>query len=126
LKLSESWKIAGTISSEVRFQAFLEANPSNLARVKEEPDKISRAIRSQSRMSIFFTGMILVMLAVLSLAASAFDTEIGSPDARLAVGFAVYLTLSFVVVFFLNLTLGIILLLTLSSPIVAETRAGRS
>ncbi len=44
------------------------------------------------------------MLAVLSLAASAFDTEIGSPDARLAVGFAVYLTLSFVVVFFLNLT----------------------
>ena len=43
-------------------------------------------------------------MAVLSLAASAFDTEIGSPDARLAVGFAVYLTLSFVVVFFLNLT----------------------
>jgi hypothetical protein len=48
--------------------------------------------------------MILTMLAVLSLAASAFDTEIGSPEARLAVGLAVYLILSFVVIFFLNLT----------------------
>ncbi|MHA2058305.1 MAG: hypothetical protein ACXACG_09280 [Candidatus Thorarchaeota archaeon] len=104
MKLSESWRLAGTISQEVRFQAFLEANPSNLARVKEEPDKISRAIRSQSRISIIMTGFILIMVAVISLAASAFDTEIGSPDARLAVGFAVYLTLSFVVVFFLNLT----------------------
>lgn len=50
------------------------------------------------------TGFILILIAVISLAASAFDNEIGSPDARLAVGFAVYLTLSFVVVFFLNLT----------------------
>lgn len=104
MKLSESWKLAGIISQEVRFKAFLEANPSNLARVKEEPDKISRAIKSQSRMSIVFSTMILLMLAILAIAASAFDTEIGSPDARLAVGFAVYLTLSFVVVFFLNLT----------------------
>ena len=104
MKLSESWKLAGTISSEVRFQAFLEANPSNLARIKEEPDKISRAIKSQSRMSVFFTGMILGMIAVIALAAARFDTDIGSPEATLAVGFAVYLLLSFVVIFFLNLT----------------------
>jgi hypothetical protein len=104
LKLSESWRLAGVISSEVRFKAFLEANPSNLARVKEEPQKISNAIKSQSRMSIFFTGMILGMLAIISLAAARFDTDIGAPEATLAVGFAVYLALSFVVIFFLNLT----------------------
>ena len=104
MKLSESWRLAGIISQEVRFRAFLEANPSNLARVKEEPTKISRTIKSQSRMSAFFSSMILIMLSILAIAASAFDTEIGSPDARLAVGFTVYLTLSFVVVFFLNLT----------------------
>jgi predicted permease len=104
LKLSESWKLAGTISSEVRFKAFLEANPSNLARVKEDPDKISKAIKSQSRMSVFFTAMILGMIAVIALAAARFDTDIGSPEATLAVGFAMYLTLSFVVIFFLNLT----------------------
>jgi predicted permease len=104
LKLGESWRLAGIISQEVRFKAFLEANPSNLARVKEEPTRIARAIRSQSRMSAFFSSMILVMLSILAIASSAFDTEIGRADARLAVGFTIYLTLSFVVVFFLNLT----------------------
>ncbi len=101
---SESWHHAGVVAQEVRFQSFLEANPANLARVKENPDKISKALKSQSRISVMFSTMILVMLTVLTLAASAFDTELGNPDARLAVVFAVYLTLSFVVIFFLNLT----------------------
>ncbi|MGY5881442.1 MAG: hypothetical protein RTV31_14415 [Candidatus Thorarchaeota archaeon] len=101
---SESWRAAGVVAQEVRFQSFLEANPANLARVKEDPDKISKTLKSQSRISIFFSSMILIMLAVLALAASIFDTDLGNPDATLAVGFAVYLTLSFVVVFFLNLT----------------------
>ena len=101
---SESWQAAGVVAKEVRFQAFLEANPANLARVKENPDKISRALKSQSRMNTFFSSMILIMLAILSLAAAGFDTALGNPEAVLAVGFAVYLTLSFVVIFFLNLT----------------------
>ena len=104
MKFSESWRLAGIISTEVRFQAFLEANPSNLARVKEEPQKIARSIRSSSRISAVMTTFILALIAILALAAAGFDTEIGSPDTRLAVGFAVYLTLSFVVIFFLNLT----------------------
>jgi len=104
LNRSESWRAAGVVAQEVRFQAFLEANPANLARVKENPDKISRALKSQSRMNMFFSSMILIMLAILSLAAARFDSDLGNPDAVLAVGFAVYLTLSFVVIFFLNLT----------------------
>ena len=101
---SESWRAAGVVAQEVRFQSFLEANPANLSRVKENPEKISKALKSQSRISIFFSSMILIMLSVIALAASVFDADLGNPDARLAVGFAVYLTLSFVVVFFLNLT----------------------
>lgn len=101
---SESWRAAGVVAQEVRFQSYLEANPANLSRVKENPEKISKALKSQSRISIFFSSMILIMLAVLTLAASAFDTDLGNPDATLAVGFAVYLALSFVVIFFLNLT----------------------
>jgi hypothetical protein len=104
LNRSESWRAAGVVAQEVRFQSFLEANPANLSRVKENPEKISKAIKSQSRMNIFFSSMILILLAVLALAASAFDTDLGNPEATLAVGFAVYLTLSFVVIFFLNLT----------------------
>jgi len=104
LNRSESWRAAGVVAQEVRFQSFLEANPANLSRVKENPEKISKALKSQSRISIFFSSMILIMLSVIALAASVFDADLGNPDARLAVGFAVYLTLSFVVVFFLNLT----------------------
>jgi hypothetical protein len=104
LKFSERWRIAGTISTEVRFQSYLEANPSNLARVKENPQKIARSIRSSSRISTVMSGLILGMIAIIALAASGFDSEIGSADARMAVGFAVYLALSFVVIFFLNLT----------------------
>lgn len=104
MKLSESWKLAGTISQEVRFRAFLDANPSNMSRVKEEPEKISRALKSQSRFSIIFSILILGVIALLALAGAGYDTALGSPDARLAVGFALYLTLSFVVIFFLNLT----------------------
>jgi predicted permease len=50
------------------------------------------------------TTFILLMIAVLALAGAGFDTELGSAEARLAVGFAMYLSLSFVVIFFLNLT----------------------
>ena len=104
MKFSESWRLAGVIAAESRFQAFLEMNPSNLARVKEEPQRIARSIKSSSRISYIMTTMILAMIAIIALAASAFDVSIGNPEARLAVGFTVYLAMSFVVVFFLNLT----------------------
>lgn len=104
MKFAESWKLAGVIATESRFQAFLEMNPSNLARVKENPERIARSIKSSSRISYFMTTIILGMIAIISLAASAFDVSIGNPEARLAVGFTIYLALSFVVVFFLNLT----------------------
>ncbi|MFX1606132.1 MAG: hypothetical protein ACFFDD_09505 [Promethearchaeota archaeon] len=104
MKFSECWKLAGVVAQESRFQAFLEMNPSNLARVKEQPEKIARSIKSSSRISYIMTIMILGMVAIIALAASAFDVSVGSPEARMAVGFTVYLTMSFVVVFFLNLT----------------------
>ncbi len=104
MKFSECWKLAGVVAQESRFQAYLEMNPSNLARVKEEPERIARSIKSSSRISYFMTAAILGMIAIISLAASAFDVSIGNPDARVAIGFAIYLLLSFVVIFFLNLT----------------------
>ena len=105
MKFSECWKLAGVVAQESRFQAYLEMNPSNLARVKEEPEKIARSIKSSSRISYFMTAAILGMIAIISLAASAFDVSIGNPDARVAIGFAIYLLLSFVVIFFLYLIL---------------------
>jgi hypothetical protein len=103
VKFSERWRIAGVIASEVRFQGYLETNPSNLARMKEDPTKIAKAIKSASIINTFMTTMILILIAITSIAASVFGGELANPEIRMAIGFSIYLLLSFVVLFFLNL-----------------------
>ena len=103
MRFSEKWRIAGIIASEMRFKSFLEANPGNLARVKEDPEQVQRQIRSSARISTFFTTMIVFMLTVISIAATVFDEEIGAADIRMAMGLSLFLIMSFVIVFFMNL-----------------------
>jgi hypothetical protein len=104
VKFSERWRIAGVIASEIRFQGYLETNPSNLARMKEDPAKIAKAIKSASIVNTFMTTMILILIAITSIAASVFGGALANPEIRVAIGFSIYLLLSFVVLFFLNLT----------------------
>ena len=104
MKFSERWRIAGVIASEIRFQGYLETNPSNLARMKEDPAKIAKAIKSASIVNTFMTTMILILIAITSIAASVFGGALANPEIRVAIGFSIYLLLSFVVLFFLNLT----------------------
>jgi len=104
MKFSERWRIAGIISSEVRFQGYLEMNPTNLSRVKENPERIAKAIKSNSRFNTFITTFLVVTLAVVTGAMSIFDVEVGSAQTRLAVGLSVFLVLCFVLLIFLNLS----------------------
>ncbi len=104
MKFSERWRIAGVIASEVRFQGYLETNPSNLARMKEDPAKIAKAIKSASIVNTFMTTMILILIAITSIVASVFGGALANPEIHVAIGFSIYLLLSFVVLFFLNLT----------------------
>ena len=104
MKFSERWRIAGVIASEVRFQGYLETNPSNLARMKEDSAKIAKAIKSASRVNTFMTTMTLILIAILSIVASVFGGALANPEIQIAIGFSIYLLLSFVVLFFLNLT----------------------
>ncbi|MFX1440952.1 MAG: hypothetical protein ACFFFD_11950 [Promethearchaeota archaeon] len=104
MKFSERWKLAGIISGEVRFKGYLEMNPSNLARVKENPEKIARSIKSSSRFSTFITTALVFSLAVLTAAMAFVDDSIGVPETRLAVGLSIFLVLSFVLLIFLNLS----------------------
>ncbi len=103
MKFRERWKLAGTISSEIRFKGYLDANPSNLARIKEEPEKIAKQIRSASRITAVFTAMIVVMLAVMTLAGALLDVSGGPIEIRVAIGFSLFLMMSFVVIFFMNM-----------------------
>ncbi len=103
MKLYERWRMAGVIASEIRFQGYLESNPSNLARMKEDPGKIARAVKSASIINTFLTAIILILIAIMSIATSVVGGAPVYPEIQMAIGFSIYLLLSFVVLFFLNL-----------------------
>ncbi len=104
MNFGERWRLAGIISTQMRFDGFLENNPSNVARIKENPDKISRSIKSASRINSIMSAFMIIMLAALTIGVTGFDTAIGDLNVRLAIGFSFFLLLSFVLMFFLNLT----------------------
>ncbi|MGQ4911556.1 MAG: hypothetical protein ACP6KW_05245 [Candidatus Thorarchaeota archaeon] len=104
MKFAEKWRIAGVIASEMRFKAFLEANPGNVARMKEDPQKVMKQIKSSGQISAFFTVMIILLLSIMSVATTFASDAVGTPYERMAMGFSLFLILSFVVVFFMNLT----------------------
>ncbi|MGY5876885.1 MAG: hypothetical protein RTU30_14140 [Candidatus Thorarchaeota archaeon] len=103
MKFRERWRIAGVVSSEIRFQGYLDANPMSRSRIKEDPDKIVRQIKNSSRFSGGLTGFLIVMLAIISIAAAYFDEDIGPLHLRLSLSISLFLALTFVLVFFLNL-----------------------
>ena len=103
MRFSERWRIAGIIATEVRFRGFVEANPSNLARVTEDPVRIRQRMSSSGRVNAMVSSFMVVLLAVLSIGVS-FDPSIGTPSTRFAIGYSLFLLFSFVIVFFFNLT----------------------
>ncbi len=103
MKFYERWRIAGVMASEIRFQGYLESNPTSFARMKENPAKIAKASKSASIVNTFLTTMILILIAITSIAASVLGGPLGHPEIQMAIGFSIYLLLSFVVLFFLNL-----------------------
>jgi hypothetical protein len=104
VNFKERWKIAGVISNQMRFDGFLENNPGNVARIKENPDKISRSIKSSSRVNGMMSAFMIIMLSVLTIGVTGFNAELGDLSVRLAIGFSFFMVLSFVLIFFLNLT----------------------
>ena len=104
MNFRERWRIAGIIALQMRFDGFLKNNPGNVARIKEDPQKISRSIKSASKVNSLLSTFMIVMLAVLTIGVTGFDTPIGELNVRLAIGFSFFMVLAFVLIFFLNLT----------------------
>ncbi|NHJ13426.1 MAG: hypothetical protein EAX95_07100 [Candidatus Thorarchaeota archaeon] len=104
MKLSERWRIAGIIVRETRFKGQLEANPANLARVKENADLIGRRIKSSTRITSLVTTVIICTLAAVTIGSSALYVTLGELGPRFAIGLSFFLLLSFVVIIFMNLT----------------------
>jgi hypothetical protein len=104
LKFFDLWGLSGTIATEVSFQGYLEMNPTNIARVKEHPDRISRSLRKSGKIRAFMTGFIIIFLAVITISGIGFDQSGNNLASRMAFSVSVYLAMSFVIVLFLNLT----------------------
>ncbi len=104
MKFSERWRLAGIIATEIRFKGFLETNPTNLARVKENPERIAQQIKSSSRFNVMISAVLVITLTAITIGVVGFDIEIGNSEIRMAIGYGLYLLFSFVILFFLNLT----------------------
>ncbi|MFW9965297.1 MAG: hypothetical protein ACFFCX_17115, partial [Candidatus Sifarchaeia archaeon] len=99
MNFRERWRLAGIIALQMRFDGFLKNNPGNMARIKENPKKISRSIRSSSRVNGILSAFMIIMLAALTIGVTGFDTSIGDLNVRLAVGFSFFMVLAFVLIF---------------------------
>jgi len=99
----ERWKIAGTIAQEIRFNGYLEANPSNLSRIKEKPERIISQIKRSSAINSILTGIIVLMVGI-TMVASLFFLEItGGKELHFAISISIFFGIGFVLIFFMNL-----------------------
>ena len=104
MKFLELWRLAGTISIEASFQGYLEMNPTNLARVKENPDRISRSLRNSGKIRSFMTGFVIIFIAFITVLGIGFDQSGSNPPPRLAFGVSIFLAMTFAMILFMNIT----------------------
>ena len=99
----ERWRLAGVIAAEVRFEGYLDANPTNRARIKEQPTKAIERLKRSTRVVALIMAIAIASLAISTLAAvSPLNVEV-SLELRLTLAISFFLGLSFIIVFFMNL-----------------------
>ncbi|MFW9805495.1 MAG: hypothetical protein ACFFFK_02040 [Candidatus Thorarchaeota archaeon] len=104
MNFRERWKIAGTIAQEIRFYGLLEANPSNLSRIKEKPERVVKQIKRSASWNAILTGFVIIMMGVLVVVSVLFLGVPGERELTLAISLGIFLGLGFVIIFFVNLT----------------------
>ena len=104
MSFRERWKIAGTIAQEIRFYGLLEANPSNLSRIKEKPEHVVKQIKRSATWNAVLTGFIIIMIGFLMVASVLFLGIPGELELNFAISLGIFLGLGFVIIFFVNLT----------------------
>ncbi len=103
MNFRERWRIAGVISEEIRFSAFLEANPSNLSRIKEKPERIISQIKRSAAINSIITGFMVLMIGILMIVSFFLIEETVAIELRFAISISIFIGLGFVLTFFMNL-----------------------
>jgi hypothetical protein len=99
----ERWRIAGVIAQEIRFNGYLDANPSNLSRIKEKPERIISQIKRGSAFNSILTGFIVLMIGIFMVAFLFILGSSGNEGLRFAVSISIFLGISFTLILFMNL-----------------------
>ncbi|MHA1928729.1 MAG: hypothetical protein ACTSV2_09155 [Candidatus Thorarchaeota archaeon] len=105
MKFRERWRLAGIIAGEVRFRGYIDSNPTSRSRVKEEPEKMIKSLKSASKISSLMSTVIITVMAVLSIAMSWDPDMPGTIGLRVIVSFSLFMLFSFaIIIFFFLLT----------------------
>ena len=103
MNFRERWRIAGVIAQEIRFNGYLDANPSNLSRIKEKPERIISQIKRGSAINSILTGFIVLMIGIFMVAFLFILSSAGNEELRFAVSISIFLGISFTLILFMNL-----------------------
>ncbi len=104
MSFRERWKIAGTIAQEIRFHGMLEANPSNLSRIKEKPERVVKQIKRSASWNAVLTGFVIIMIGFMMVVSVLFLGISSERELNFAISLGIFLGLGFVIIFFVNLT----------------------
>ncbi|RDE11930.1 MAG: hypothetical protein C4K49_11010 [Candidatus Thorarchaeota archaeon] len=103
MNLGKKWQIAGAVSTELRFQGYLDSNPMGLSRIKENPERIMRQMKSANTMSGLVSALFISTLGISSIAAAYINLGSGPFHLRMALSISMFLGLTFILMFFMNL-----------------------
>ncbi|MFW9908522.1 MAG: hypothetical protein ACFFEF_08095 [Candidatus Thorarchaeota archaeon] len=103
MSFRERWRIAGTIAQEIRFTGYLDANPSNLSRIKEKPERIISQIKRGSAINSLLTGFVVLMVGIMMVVSFFFFEMTGGIEFQFAVSISIFFGAGFVLIFFMNL-----------------------
>lgn len=103
MRFRERWRIAGVIAQEIRFNGYLDANPSNLSRIKEKPERIISQIKRGSAINSILTGFIILMIGIFMVVYLFIFRSAENEELRFAVSISVFLGISFTLILFMNL-----------------------
>ncbi len=103
MNLRERWRIAGTIAQEIRFHGYLEANPSNLSRIKENPDKIISQIKRSASINSFLTSIIVLTIGGMMVASLFLLDQSVAIELHFAISIGIFFGIGFVLIFVMNL-----------------------
>ncbi|NHI90439.1 MAG: hypothetical protein EAX87_13035 [Candidatus Thorarchaeota archaeon] len=103
MNFRERWRVAGVIAQEIRFNGYLDANPSNLSRIKEKPERIISQIKRGSAFNSILTGFIVLMIGIFMVAFLFILSSAGNEGLQFAVSISIFLGISFALILFMNL-----------------------